>query len=185
MNDYDSVDIEKTVKYYKKSYDMLKNYISKSKYSDNFIHLITKDNSNITFNKFIQDAIYLPSINQFLDVVKISHARDCKLDLVADIYFSVRKRFHIDKITDMVYQNEEPNHIERMANDYLDNELRQLSIKLTVGMIKNSKSGGFAVDQEKMSKYNAFVEKIFMEANEENSNLVVQILLNKLKELVG
>jgi NAD-specific glutamate dehydrogenase len=121
-------------------------------------------------------------------------SQTAKVDLkqIAKIYFQIRDRFYIARITDLISKHDSADQIGRLANDYLENELRLLTRELTLAQIKAEKSSDvvsdnpeFIADIGRLEKYDSYVKKMLHETNAENNYLIVQILIKKLQDLLN
>ena len=86
----------------------------------------------------------------------------------------------------MINKNIEADHIEKLAYDYIENELRKITVDIVYEQLKdykNTEDLSFIKDKNKLNNFDKFISKILLE-NGENNFVLVQVIINKLKELV-
>ena len=70
--------------------------------------------------------------------------------------------------------------------DYIENELRKITVDIVYEQLKDYKNTddfSFIKDKNKLNNFDKFVAKMLLE-NGENNFVLVQVIINKLKELV-
>ena len=102
------------------------------------------------------------------------------------MYFKIRNRLYIEQILELINKNNEADHIEKLAYDYIENELRKITVDIVYEQLKdykNTEDLSFIKDKNKLNNFDKFISKILLE-NGENNFVLVQVIINKLKELV-
>ena len=139
---------------------------------------------------FISLDIYFKSlndtINSFFDIITIKQSSKINIDDIAKVYFKIRDRLYIEQILELINNNNDADHTEKLAYDYIENELRKITVDIVNKQLKDHKnidSFSFIKDAAKLKSFDDFIAKILLE-NNENSFVLIQVIINKLKELI-
>jgi hypothetical protein len=87
---------------------------------------------------------------------------------------------------ELINNNNDADHIEKLAYDYIENELRKITVDIVNEQLKDYKnidSFSFIKDTSKLKNYDDFISKILLE-KDENNFVLIQVIVNKLKELI-
>ena len=140
-----------------------------------------KNSSNLILN-----IVYFSLITSFFDIITVKQSSKIDIDIIAKVYFKIRNRLYIEQILELINKNNEADHIEKLAYDYIENELRKITVDIVYEQLKdykNTEDLSFIKDKNKLNNFDKFIAKILLE-NGENNFVLVQVIINKLKELV-
>jgi NAD-specific glutamate dehydrogenase len=140
----------------------------------------------------ISKIAYFSLVSSFFDIIVINKSVDLDIKHVAKIYFKIRSRLYIDRILDLISRNEHLNPIAKLANDYIEDELRKFTIKITFTQLKSGINTdniddlalNFIKDTEHLHRFDDFAAKILTEANDGDNLVLMQVFISKLKELL-
>ena len=130
--------------------------------------------------------MYFSLITSFFDIITVKQSSKIDIDIIAKVYFKIRNRLYIEQILELINKNNEADHIEKLAYDYIENELRKITVDIVYEQLKdykNTEDLSFIKDKNKLNNFDKFISKILLE-NGENNFVLVQVIINKLKELV-
>ena len=161
----------------------LKNTIIKRQIKEINEYVIeVKKSKNLTLN-----ITYFSLINSFYDIIIINKSSKIDLGIISKVYFKLRDRLYIDQILELLSKNENFDHIEKLAYDYVENELRKITIDIVLEQLKdyeNVDKLSFIKDHNKLNSFDSFINKVLLE-NEDNKFVAVQVIINKLKTLIN
>jgi glutamate dehydrogenase len=184
-------DIDPIVLKQKNGFVELCNLFSKDEYFDTIIKKQTKKingyiKEDENSKKLILNIVYFSLINSFFDIITIKQSSKINIDDIAKVYFKIRDRLYIEQILELINNNNDADHTEKLAYDYIENELRKITVDIVNEQLKDHKnidSFSFIKDEAKLKSFDDFIAKILLE-NNENSFVLIQVIINKLKELI-
>ncbi len=135
----------------------------------------------------ISNIAYFSLINSFYDIITINKSSKIDLNTISKVYFKIRERLYIDQILELLSKRDNFNHIEKLAYDYVENELRKITIEVVFEQLKdyeNVDKLSFIKDHNKLNSFDSFINKVLLE-NEDNKFVAVQVIINKLKTLIN
>ena len=124
-----------------------------------------------------------------LKMVKIQNSVKKPIHDIKEVYFKVSEGWYIDNIRGLYYQiskNEDLSFIERLANDYIENDLEKITTNLVLKQLKkkDEKELNFLKDTEKLEQFRNFVIKTIAKKDGKNNFALMYLLISKLKELL-
>ena len=184
-------DIDPIILKQKNGFVELCNLFSKGEYFDTIIKKQTKKingyiKEDENSKKLILNIVYFSLINSFFDIITIKQSSKISINDIAKVYFKIRNRLYIEQILELINNNNDADHIEKLAYDYIENELRKITVDIVNEQLKDHKnidSFSFIKDNAKLKSYDDFIAKILLE-NNENNFVLIQVIINKLKELI-
>ena len=184
-------DIDPIVLKQKNGFVELCNLFSKGEYFDTIIKKQTKKingyiKEDENSKKLILNIVYFSLINSFFDIITIKQSSKISINDIAKVYFKIRNRLYIEQILELINNNNDADHIEKLAYDYIENELRKITVDIVNEQLKDYKnidSFSFIKDEMKLKSFDDFIAKILLESNE-NNFVLIQVIINKLKELI-
>ena len=184
-------DIDPIILKQKNGFVELCNLFSKGEYFDIIIKKQTKKingyiKEDENSKKLILNIIYFSLINSFFDIITIKQSSKISINDIAKVYFKIRNRLYIEQILELINNNNDADHIEKLAYDYIENELRKITVDIVNEQLKDYKnidSFSFIKDTSKLKNYDDFISKILLE-KDENNFVLIQVIVNKLKELI-
>ena len=135
----------------------------------------------------ISNIAYFSLINSFYNIITINKFSKIDLNIISKVYFKIRERLYIDQILELLSKRDNFNHIEKLAYDYVENELRKITIEVVFHQLKdyeNVDKLSFIKDHNKLNSFDIFINKVLIE-NEDNKFVAVQVIINKLKTLIN
>lgn len=187
----DMTDVEAIIVKQKNGFNELCKSFNKDEYFNTVIaKQIKKVNGHIKEDKnssnLILNIVYFSLITSFFDIITVKQSSKIDIDIIAKVYFKIRNRLYIEQILELINKNNEADHIEKLAYDYIENELRKITVDIVYEQLKdykNTEDLSFIKDKNKLNNFDKFIAKILLE-NGENNFVLVQVIINKLKELV-
>jgi glutamate dehydrogenase len=147
--------------------------------------------SELLDTNMLTEITYYTQIASFFDMAMINESTKTDIKIIAKIYFQISSRLYIDKIYELINKNECVSYTKRLANDYIENELRKLTIKLVFAQLKEMKSDydpddstlNFIKDSKKLEQFDTFVAKILKEQTIDIF-VLIPVIMSRLKELL-
>ena len=195
LMNYSKIDkVDGLITIYKEDFNNL--LPGKSKYSIN--NIINKQIKKVTAlasdirlpKKVVSNVAYFNLVSSFFDIIMVNNSVKIPIYDAVEIYFAIVDRLHIDKILELTNESEGSEHIECLANDYTESQLRKLIINFISAKLKEKRKStdklilDFIKDTEELKQFDNFVEKILKNAKKNNSFMLIQVFVNKLKELL-
>lgn len=198
MHYSDDIKINHIIEIYSQGFHDLMDVFSKDEYLLN--NVVAKQIKKFTTlingyelpKQVISKIAYFSLVSSFFDIIVINKSVDLDIKHVAKIYFKIRSRLYIDRILDLISRNEHLNPIAKLANDYIEDELRKFTIKITFAQLKSGINTdniddlalNFIKDTEHLHRFDDFAAKILTEANDGDNLVLMQVFISKLKELL-
>jgi glutamate dehydrogenase len=140
----------------------------------------------------ISKIAYFSLVSSFFDIIVINKSFKMELKTVAKIYFKIRSRLYIDTILELIGKNEHLNPIAKLANDYIEDDLRKLTIRIVSAQLKSGVdikniddlTLSFIKDAEHLKRFDDFTARILIEASDGDNLVLIQVFISKLKELL-
>ena len=76
----------------------------------------------------------------FFDIITVKQSSKIDIDIIAKVYFKIRNRLYIEQILELINKNNEADHIEKLAYDYIENELRKITVDIVYEQLKDYKT---------------------------------------------
>ena len=132
--------------------------------------------------------------NTLFAVIMIQSLIKNPLHNISKVYHETMRKLCIDQITALAredenvlgIENKNLDYIERLANNYIENELGKLATDLVLKQLKkkNEKGLDFLKDTKKLEQFRSFVIRTIAKKDGKNNFILMTILINKLKELL-
>jgi glutamate dehydrogenase len=190
---YQKIDnIDEVIKVYKKGFKILSNEFSTDKFLSLVLNKQVKTIGNLIkieageVDGILKDVAKLSLVSSLFNIISINQSSNINIQQIAKMYFEVKARFYIDKMLELISKNDPISGVERLANDYTENDLQKLLMKLVFKQLnlkdKDNNILGFIEDKDKLKSFDEFATTILVD--EENSSyLLINVLINKIKEL--